>query len=170
MSSSRAVLRGGLLALVLLCGTTLAACSSFTPVYGDHGISAERVAFNYAKPASRLDQIIYQNLKLRLGSVAGPNDPTVRVTTTTRTLDLTESVVVRPSSAEEAVVTARIEVVDASGRTIYTATRSANAAYMIDNQALSQAEAEIDAENRAAEALAETIRLTLIGALAKPSA
>ena len=170
MWSSKPLLRIAFVALTLLGATALAGCTGLTPVYSERGIGAERHALNYSKPNSRHEQIIYQELKLRLGGTAQASDPTVRISTSAINRDLTESTIRRPSEPEEAVVTAKVEVVNADGKIIYTATRSANAAYMIDNQALSQAEAERDAEERAAKALAETIRLTLIGALAQPAA
>ncbi len=134
------------------------------------GIGIEQQAFNYAKPQNRLDQIIYQELRLRLGRSNDPAAPTVRVTTSSALRDLTLTQVRAPSEPWEAVVTATLEVIDAGGKVLYSAQRSQTAQYMSNSQALSEAEAEREATERAAKALAETIRLTLIGALARPSA
>ena len=170
MSWSKALLRNTLLALALAGATSLAACSGLTPVYGERGIGMERHAFRYDKPASRLDQVIYQELVLKLGRSTDPSVPLVRVVTSSSIRGLTKSNVANPAAQREAVVTARIELVDADGTVAYTATRSAAASFTADrNQALAETEAEREAKERAARELAETVRLTLLGALANPA-
>ena len=171
MSWSKAeLLRSSVLALALLGATTLTACSGFTPVYGDHGIGVEEHAFRYDKPASRLDQIIYQELVLRLGRTTDSSVPLIRVTTTSAVRGLTRSDVDNPAAQKEAVVTAKVEIVDADGNVAFTATRSAAASFTADRaQALAETEAEKEAKERAARELAETVRLTLLGALANPA-
>ena len=67
------------------------------------------------------------------------------------------------------MVNALIELIDADGKVAFTATRSASAIFTADSQALAEAEAERDARERAARELAETVRLTLLGALANPA-
>jgi len=167
---SKALLRNSFLALVLVGATTLSACSSFTPVYGERGIGAERHAFRYDKPASRLDQIIYQELVLKLGRTSDPSVPLVRITTSSSVRDLTRTKIANPAAQKEAVVTARIELVDADGNIAFTATRSTAASFTSDRyQALAETEAEKEAKERAARELAETVRLTLLGALANPA-
>ena len=170
MSWSRALLRNTLLALALASAATLAACSGLTPVYGERGIGVERHAFRYDKPATRLDQIIYQELVLKLGRSTDPSVPLVRVTTTSYVRDLTKTRVSNTAAQKEAVVTAAIELVDADGNVAFTATRSAAASFTADRfQALAETEAEKEARERAARELAETVRLTLLGALANPA-
>jgi hypothetical protein len=72
----------------------------------------------------------------------------------------------RPADQREAVVTALIELIAADGSTILSTSRSAAALYTADNyQALAASEAEREAGERAARELAETVRLTLLGAL-----
>ena len=57
-----------ILELVIVAVTSLSACSSFKPVYGDGGVVvAENGKFRFSPPQSRLDQIIYQNMLLTLG-------------------------------------------------------------------------------------------------------
>jgi hypothetical protein len=168
-AAPRAV-RSALLAAVLATATTLAACSGFTPVYGERGIGVEKHAFRYDKPATRLDQIIYQELVLKLGRTTDPSVPLVRITTTSSIRGLTRTNVANPAAQKEAVVTARIELVDADGNIAFTATRSAAASFTADRyQALAETEAEKEAKERAARELAETVRLTLLGALANPA-
>lgn len=170
MSWSKAVLRNSMLALALAGATALSACSGFTPVYGERGIGVEKHAFRYDRPATRLDQIIYQELVLKLGRTDDSTVPMVRVTTTSSVRGLTKTNVSNPAAQNEAVVTAKIELVDADGTIAFTATRSASALYTADRaQALAETEAEKEAKERAARELAETVRLTLLGALANPT-
>lgn len=169
-ASAHALVRSLLLAAVLASASTLAACSSLTPVYGERGIGIERHAFRYDKPGSRLDQIIYQELVLKLGRSSDPTVPLVRVTTTSSVRGLTRTDVANPAAQREAVVTATIELLDADGNIAFTATRSAAASFTADRfQALAETEAEKEAKERAARELAETVRLTLLGALANPA-
>ena len=167
---TNALLRAILLALALTTTTALTACSGFTPVYGNNGIGVEQHAFRYDKPASRLDQIIYQELVLKLGRTTDPSVPLVRVTTTSSVRGLTKTNVSNPAEQKEAAVFATIEIVDADGNIAFTANRSAAALFTSDRyQALAETEAEKEAKERAARELAETVRLTLLGALANPA-
>jgi hypothetical protein len=162
--------RVALIALALTATTTLTACSGLSPVYSERGIGVERHAFRYDKPATRLDQIIYQELVLKLGRSTDPSVPLVRITTTSAVRGLTRTNVANPAAQKEAVVTARIELVDADGNVAYSATRSTAALFTADrDQALAETEAEREAKERAARELAETVRLTLLGALANPA-
>jgi len=162
--------RVAFIALALATTTALTACSGFTPVYGERGIGTERQAFRYDKPATRLDQIIYQELVLKLGRSTDPSVPLVRVTTTSSVRDLTKTQISNPAAQKEAVVSATIELVDADGNVAFTASRSAAALFTADRaQALAETEAEKEAKERAARELAETVRLTLLGALASPT-
>ncbi len=162
---SRPLFRNAFVALSLLGATALAGCTGLTPVYGERGIGTERHPLNYAKPNSRAEQVIYQELALRFGKAADPASPTVRITTSNATRKLTRSNVTRPSEQREATVTARIELVAADGSIILSTSRSAAALYTTDSQALAASEAEREAIERAARELAETVRLTLLGAL-----
>ena len=170
MSSPSPALRSALVALALLGGTALAGCSGLQPVYGEQGIGMERDAFRYAAPNGRLDQIIYQELALRLGRSTSPAAPTVRITATSAARDLTRTSVSRPSEPLEMTVSALVEIIAADGSVAWSATRSASALYTTDSQALAATEAAREASERAARALADTIRLSLIGALAQPPA
>lgn len=170
MSWSKALLRNSMLALALAGATALAACSGFTPVYGERGIGVEKHAFRYDKPGTRLDQIIYQELVLKLGRTSDSTVPMVRVTTTSSVRDLTKTAISNPASQKEALVSATIELVGPDGTIAFTAKRSASALFTADRaQALAETEAEKEAKERAARELAETVRLTLLGALANPA-
>ena len=162
---SRDTVRAGLFGMALLLPLAVAGCSSLQPVYGDNGIGAERIALSYAKPATRLEQIIYQDLALSLGKASG--GPLLTVVTTTSSRRLTRSDVTRPSEQREALVSAEVELKGTDGTLLFAGERSAAASYSTDGQGLADTEALRNAEEQAARALAETIRLTLIGVLAR---
>lgn len=164
---SSQLLRNAFVALSLLGATALAGCTGLTPVYGERGIGAERHPLNYSKPNSRAEQIIYQDLALRFGRASDAASPTVRISTSSSGRKLTRSSVVRPSEQREMVVTAQIELIAADGSIILSTSRSAAALYTTDSQGLAASEAEREAIERAARELAETVRLTLLGALAQ---
>ncbi|WP_299642696.1 LPS assembly lipoprotein LptE [Devosia sp.] len=164
---SKPLFRNVFVALTLVGATGLAGCTGLTPVYGERGIGTERHPLNYADPQNRLDQIIYQELVLRFGRATDPASPTVRITTSSDTRRLTRSNVERPSEQREARVKALIELVAPDGSILLSTTRSAAALYTIDSQVLAETEAEREALERAARELAETVRLTLLGALSQ---
>lgn len=163
------LLRNAFVALALVGATSLAGCTGLTPVYGERGLGTERQALQYADPQNRLDQIIYQELVLRFGRTADPARPTVRVSTSFFTRQLNRSLVNPPfgrsSYQREATVSALVELLGSDGSVILSTRRSAAALYTTDSQALAESEAEREALERAARELAETVRLTLLGAL-----
>lgn len=159
--------RRSLLVLTLVLAPLLSACSSFTPVYGPSGISNSEVPLAYAAPANRLEQIIYQELALRLGKASGPA-PTLDVDVTQASRDLTANdTLVLPAIQRQVVVTAKIRLTDINGKTAFSGSRSASADYTTNGQGFASREAADDAARRAAKALADTIRLTILGALAQ---
>jgi LPS-assembly lipoprotein len=167
MSSSRA-LRLGLVVIALLTPVLLAGCSSFRPVYGVGGIATERLALSYAKPTTRLEQIIIQDLKLKLGSTSDPDAPRVTITASTASRQLTRGSVTKAVTDHEALVTATYGVVVGS-RIVAEGTRRASASYRsTGQQVLADESAYRDATERAAREVAETIRLSIIADLAVP--
>ncbi len=170
MWSPKAALRSALIALGLSGALVLAGCTGLTPVYGERTLATEKQAFRYAEPTNRLEQVIYQELVLRFGRSAEASRPLVKITTDSEDYDLTKSDVVRPSKARQVTVTAVIEVTGADGAPLLKTTRSASAPFMRDSQALAASEAEKAAYEQAARALAETIRLTLMGTLSQSGA
>lgn len=164
MSSSSRTLRAMLVAFALTA--PLAACTGLTPVYGERGFGAERIAVTYAEPNNRLEQIIYQDLALRLGK-GGDDAATVRVSTSQSSQDLTNNTVTAPNVQKQMTVTASITVSDASGEVVFSGTRSQTADYTVDAQALSNQQAEASAARQAALLLSDTIRLEIIAALSK---
>lgn len=170
MSSSSAIARKGLI-LLLLSGTlALAGCSGLRPVYGDHGIANARMEMNYAKPASRLDQIVYQEFVLRFGRTDNPNAPRLTVSTTSSARGLTTTSVTKPATQYQVTVTATAVVAAADGETVFSGSRSATAQYATVGQVLADTEAANEASERAAKEAAEGLRLAILGALATPVA
>ncbi|MEQ1769230.1 MAG: LPS assembly lipoprotein LptE [Devosia sp.] len=167
MSSSSRPVR--LAAALLLVALTLAGCASFRPVYGDGGLTGEAIALAYEKPGNRLEQIIYQSLALRLGKASGADAPTVSVTATQSSRALTSGTVATPSRQRQMLVTAQIVLTGSDGTELFKGSRSATADYTTNAQGLANQAAETEAAERAAKALADTIRLTLIAALASPA-
>ncbi|WP_158626075.1 hypothetical protein [Arsenicitalea aurantiaca] len=144
----------------------LAACSSFTPAYGPQSVAEGRLALAYAAPNNRLEQVIYQDLALRLGPGGDTGAPRVSVTARSDVRRLARSRTDNPRTEFEAVVTADLVVTEADGAVSFTATRSASAVFTRGEQVLADVSAETEAAERAARAVAETLRLTLLGALA----
>ena len=163
-SSSRA-LRAGLVALALALPLALGACSGLRPLYGEGGIGNERADVHYAAPKTRLDQIVYQDLALKLGKSAG--GPLVTVTTSQAARPLTSQITVVANQPYQVVVTGVVRVVGEDGRVLYSGTLSQSADYTQGPQVLANQQAAQNAAENAAHLLADTIRLAILGALAK---
>ena len=156
------------LALTAALIAPLAACSSLTPVYGEGQIGARQMNFAYAEPRNRLEQVIYQELGLRLGKTADPAAPLIQITATAYSRDLTLGANPNPADAREATVTATALVLDGpGGRQLLRVSRNASASYTENAQGLANFSARTEAEERAAKAAAETLRLALLSALAR---
>lgn len=168
MSSFSALARKGLFLLALSGLVSLAGCSSFRPVYGDNGIASERMELSYAKPASRLDQIVYQEFVLRFGRSMSPDAPRMTVSTVSSSKAMTHTSVAKPATQYETTVTVTAVITTADGRTVFSGSRSATAAYATVGQVLADTEAGNEASERAAKEAAEGLRLAILGALATP--
>ena len=107
-----------------LLSTALAACTSFTPVYGDRtGGGVEAIRLNFATPSNRVEQLIMNRLKVAFPGQPGPNDPV---------LDIGASVTTLPGSQSDAYSVARptnirleaaLSIVGADGELLFQATR-----------------------------------------------
>lgn len=170
MSSFSAAARKGLIVLALSGVVALSGCSSFRPVYGENGIASERMELSYGKPASRLDQVIYQEFVLRFGRTQNPDAPRLVVSTSSSGKALTRTSIVKPATQYEMTVTANATVTTADGRQVFSGTRNATAAYVSVGQVLADTEAANEAGERAAREAAEGLRLAILGALATPLA
>lgn len=167
MWSSRRGLRSGLIGLVLgAAGLALAGCT-FAPVYGEHGVAKGRLEVAYSKPASRMDQIIIQDLAVRLGKSDSPDAPLVSISASSSTRVLTHTNTTKPVTQYETTVTVAYTVT-ANDKVVTLGNRSATAAWTTRGQVLADEEARKDAEQRAARAAGETVRLAILGALATP--
>lgn len=170
MWSSR-LLRTGFVALALAAPLALAGCSSFRPVYGEAGVVQQKLAFNYAKPNSRLEQIIIQDLALRLGKATDdPSAPTLRISAAAGARALTRTGTrgtTRPSDQYEMAVSASYSVVS-NDKVVLQGSRKATATYSVVGQVLADEAAAKDAQERAAHEVAETIRLSILAQLAAP--
>jgi hypothetical protein len=145
----------------------LAACSGFRPLYGDVGFNPARYAFRYAEPASRLDQIIYAELRLRLGPESNaPGALRVAVSTSAAARALTRTGTPRVASVNAMTVTTSYSVTTPEGDIVTSGARSTEAVYTVVGQVLADTEAANDASERGARALADTVRLAILGALA----
>jgi LPS-assembly lipoprotein len=161
-------LKPALLALTFISPLALAACSGFTPVYSEGQPAARAMTFAYAEPRNRLEQVIYQELGLRLGKTTDASAPLIQVTTSVGSRDLTLASNPNPSDPREAVVTATATVLDGpGGRQLVRITRNARASYTENAQGLANFSARTEAEERAAKSAAESLRLALLGALSR---
>jgi hypothetical protein len=169
MSLSSALARKGLILLVL-SSMLLAGCSGLRPVYGDHGIANARMEMNFGKPASRLDQIVYQEFALRFGRTDDAGAPRLTVSASAAGRGLTTTSVTKPATQYQVTVTVTAVVSTADGKTVFSGSRSATAQYVGVGQVLADAEASAEASERAAKEAAEGLRLAILGALATPIA
>ena len=163
MSLSRKIARNALIALGFATTAMVSGCT-MAPVYGDVA-APTRYVIAYSKPTTRLEQIIYQELALSLGETTAVDAPVLVVRVNVSTKKLTESNVANGIEAYEATAIAtyslaRGDVVIASG------SRDATASYESSPQVLAGRSASEEAGERAAKAVAESIRLSLIAALA----
>lgn len=165
-SSSRAVRIAGLL-LGLVGPLTLAGCTGLTPVYGDNGLGAHRVEVAYDAPNNRLEQVIYNDLSLKLGKDQGESTAKLSVAASQATRALTNDTVTSAALQRQMTVTARVTLVGPDGQVLYAGTLSQSADYTIGAQAFANQEAAANAAENAAKLLADTIRLEVLAALVK---
>ncbi|HEY8576532.1 MAG TPA: hypothetical protein VIL88_09370 [Devosia sp.] len=163
--SSRAII---LAALLLGTGAALGACS-FQPVYGGARAAQTNLALNYSKPNSRLEQIIYQELALRLGNSDLPSAQVATVSVASGGSGVT-TMTAKPGAVDNVDVslTATLTIAQPGATTPpLVLTRTATAQYTTSNQVLANTEAAIEASERAARAVAESLRLAVLAALSR---
>lgn len=138
-----------------LCAIIALAACSFAPVYSS---GARNYNLNFASPATRLEQIVYQDLVTWFGRSSAPDALLVKVAVSSSSL---------PGTSLQGNIT--ITRPDPSGVTegeqLYRATRTATATSRTAPQQVADQQADIDAAERAAHQLAESVRLTLLGVL-----
>ena len=161
-------LRAAMLALALAAPVVLGACSGLRPVYGEPASVVERVELAYSKPGSRLEQIVIETLKLRLGASDAAGVPSLTVTASSSTRGLTSTRVTKPFTQREVTVTARYRL-SAGGRLIGSGSRTASASYGTSGQVMADEAALKDATERAGVAAAEAVRLAVLALLSNPT-
>lgn len=154
-----------LAALLLALPLALGACTGLTPVYGDRGTAAavtQPLAF--ATPTSRVEQVVYQELGLRFAKAApGQDAPLLTVAVSVGTASRGRSAA--PFTSYVATATAQITLTR-DGEVLFEGTRKAEAPYSSRGQAFADRQAEAAAGEQAARAVAESVRLAVIAALA----
>lgn len=168
MSLSKALRPMAFAGLLLGMGLALGACS-FSPVYS--GALADQPMLNlaYAKLNSRLEQVIYQELSLRFGSSSAETAPLAKVTASRSVTTEARSVTANPGKPRAVTVTATLTITkrDGTQSAPVTITRSATAEYTQSDQIMANNAAVSDAEERAAKAAAESLRLGVLAALSR---
>lgn len=161
MSSFKPVSRRFALLSLALALPALAACS-FTPVYS--GANTDELALRYAEPKDKYEQVVYQRLATSVGNSSSEFAPLVTISTSMggRGIGRTSSNSV--TSDYEMVATGTLTVTDSDNdkTVLMTQKRTAAAIYEQNGQVLSDRAAIDDAKLRAAKALAEAFRLSLI--------
>ncbi|SEQ23296.1 hypothetical protein SAMN05428969_2324 [Devosia sp. YR412] len=169
MSLSKRTRATALAGLMLVSGALLGACS-FQPVYSGALAASPTLDIAYAEPTTRLEQIVYQELELRLGSSTSPTAPLATVTVAgsgTGVAPMTSSPNI--SAPARAGVTATITITrrDGSDAKPLVLSRSATAQYTTTGQVLANTAAANDATERATKAAAESLRLAVLAALSR---
>ena len=157
-----------LIVSLALVSTTLAACS-FQPVYSGKLAENPQLQLAYAEPATRLDQIVYQELAFRLGKTTSPKAPLVSVVVSASSGSPYLSITVNPNAPYEATATATLTVTPRDGvdEKAITITRTAKAQFTQTSQVLTNQAAITEAQERATRAVAESLRLALLAALGR---
>lgn len=160
------VRRATTLALLVLVGLSVAGCS-LHPVCGDNAIGAKATAlqFSFADPTSRLEQIVYQELRFRFSETTDPDAPriTIRTTSTAALLTTVAAPGARRSLNSTVTGTMTVTVGDA---TVYGAKRVAMAGRQSLGGVLSDTQTRLDAEESAAKSVAESLRLAILSQFA----
>jgi hypothetical protein len=146
----------------------LGACT-LTPVYSGRLAESPDLNLAFAKPATRLDQIIYQELSLRFGSSDSETAPLASVVTSVSTVALVNTVTANPNKTYEVTVAATLTISrrDGTNERPIVVTRQATANYQLGVQILNDNSASIEATERAAKAAAESLRLAVLAALSR---
>ncbi|GLQ12225.1 hypothetical protein GCM10007913_41580 [Devosia yakushimensis] len=168
MSLSRA-LRPIAIAGMLTLSAALGACS-FAPVYSSGSLASQPLLnLAFAKPNSRLEQVVYQELALRFGHSEAPTAPLAQVFVSASASDSVLSRTANPAKPMEVTATATLTITyrDDSGKQPIRLTRFATAGYSRSGQVLADKEAEREAAERAAKAAAESLRLGLLATLSR---
>jgi hypothetical protein len=155
--------------MLALGGAPLLAACTLTPVYSDRIAEDANLAFVYAAPNSRLEQIVYQELSLRFGKSTAPNAPLATVTVGVSGAATVNTATVNPNSnSYNVTVTATLTLTQRGGGEAapVVLTRRATAGYSTGAQVLNDQFAFSEASERAAKSAAESLRLAILATLA----
>lgn len=166
MSSSKRMLRGFAAGLGLSLAVACLAGCSLTPAYSENA-SIRQLALTYPEPASRLQQIVYQELRRDFGGDAGPDASLATVSISQSVVDLTKSAVGNPREPYQVTLTGTLTITQRTNEEqaptiLFQATRHASASYTTDGQSLAERFAYTDAGENAARELAESLRLAIL--------
>lgn len=170
MSLSKRVLRTLIMGLGLsLTAASLAGCS-LTPAYADRS-AVRQLALTYPEPDSRLQQIVYQEMRLDFGGDAGKGAPIASVSISQSGWDPTKSTIGDPRSPYQVTLSGTLTITApaVSGeqpKVLFEATRQASATYTTDGQSLGDNFAAVAANEQAARELAESLRLAILASYA----
>ncbi|WP_421951822.1 LPS assembly lipoprotein LptE [Pelagibacterium sp.] len=156
------VFRAVSLGVALAAAGFLAGCT-LTPVYRDVDMPSQSLALRYAEPQTRLEQVVYRTLSGRLGpSDAAAPQFSAQVSATATRIGLSE--ISGPITENQLTLTITYRVVE-NGVSVTSGTRSATAGYRTTGQIVADDAARAAAEEQAARAAAETVRLALLADL-----
>lgn len=167
MSWSSRLRRIAAIGVVLGLAAALSACS-FSPVYSGTLASQPLLDLAFAKPTSRLEQVIYQELRLRFGSDAETAPlATVAASASGGTVGLSQTA--NPNKLARMTVTATLTIVRRDGTSAepISFTRVASADYTTSGQVLADSAAAQEAVERAGKAAAESLRLAVLASLSR---
>jgi LPS-assembly lipoprotein len=167
MSSSNLTRRAALSVLALAASAVLAGCT-MTPVYNDNS-AASALQLNFAAPTNPLEQIVYQDLTTKFGAASTPDAPQVSVTVTSYARAISQASTTDPAKGNLMTVSGVLRITR-GGQPVLTTSRQATATYSSDSQVLADNSALTGAQEQAAHALADTLELTIISALAPQTA
>jgi hypothetical protein len=162
------LVRGLAVAGLLASATALAACS-FSPVYSGTLASQPMLNLAYAKPTTRLEQVVYQELALRFGTSEAATAPLATVSVGSASPVVAMSTTANPNKLYRAVVTATLTITrrDGTAAEPISFTRQASAEYTTSGQVLADTAAANEAAERAAKAAAESLRLAVMASLSR---
>lgn len=163
-------LRGGALCAMLVASAGMLGACSFQPVYSSALAASPSLALAYGKPNSRLEQIVYQELALRLGESEAATAPLATVSVSSGGSGVA-FMTANPAVTEQqrVSVTATLTITQRNGGSTppLVLTRTATAQYTTSNQVLANTEAATEATERAAKAAAESLRLAVLASLSR---
>ena len=153
--------------IIALGGVPLLAACTLTPVYSGRLAEQPSLELAYASPASRLDQVVYQELSLRLGHSDAETAPLAKVVTSVAAARLADTATVNPNKSYEVTVTAKLTITrrDGSAAAPIVLTRMATAGYQVGAQIINDQASFSEASERAARSAAESLRLAVLAAL-----